>query len=743
MGRYALLVGVSGYTDQRFRQLRSPARDVARLAELLRDPDIGQYDEVRTLTRPTETTGRALQVAIAELTADRAWDDTVLLYLSCHGVKDETGQLYFAARDTSDGLLAATGVASAYVRERLERCIAGTRVQLLDCCFSAAFAAGFASKSGDRPLSNEDPGRGYVVITATNHYEYAWEGTSVVPEDPTTSVFTNAVLDALTDTTADRDGDGWISDRDLYEYVHREVRARTRGTQTPTHFAYDLQGTVVVAKAAGATPTASPPPPMPTASTAVRPADPDNEMDAARPGRFVFSAHDYIDVAGLRGRVDQGELSVDGAIAEAWQQFRSYISACATLAGRDADSSDTSKVIRFLLGDVADPTVVTLSLAGRAAVNAVRRKDAEPDPTRLGLRRLDGFLADLTSATREIDAVFDLAPPVFRDLLHGIGDETRDSACQERAADGYREFGAYVDRVARAWGIPPPKDIEENQRKELSYPDSAVAWLSEKSADPDVASLVRESKLLRQRITGIGNAVALARYLDDLATLAGELEEHARTVQRRRLTAPDDKAPVPQVTAAPARTFTFLTTPAPKTQWWDGMGDWVGGAVAIGALCLVATLIYSVVYTVGPTRVGFERPDGDTYRVERYVHYIPGKTRFLWELGEDAEVTTKLRPTEPTLTIVSLSGHIRLGTGAGLCRDASVEWKISGKGFEVTRTSHVKNGEAASVELDDIDIGVEKPGNEVTLTAQRTDSEPCKTTLEWTRPGFDELTNDN
>jgi hypothetical protein len=47
--RFALLVGTTSYQDSRLNQLASPAVDVQALADVLKDPNIGGYDEVNLL----------------------------------------------------------------------------------------------------------------------------------------------------------------------------------------------------------------------------------------------------------------------------------------------------------------------------------------------------------------------------------------------------------------------------------------------------------------------------------------------------------------------------------------------------------------------------------------------------------------------------------------------------------------------------------------------------------------------
>ncbi|WP_158647245.1 caspase family protein [Actinoplanes sp. ATCC 53533] len=245
MGRYALLVAASDYEDPYFAQLRSPAQDVRGLAALLRDPMIGGFDVTVLENAPDHQIRRALE----DLVAERQSDDLVLVYFSCHGLQDIHGRLHFATTRTRFARPASTAVPAAFVSDQLEHTVAGGRLLLLDCCYSGAFARGFA-KSSPRPLDGEIGGsRGYVCLTACNEYELAYEGDHVVLDRPTPSHFTEAVIEGLRTGAADLDGDGWVETGELYRYAYDKVRCA--GRQTPSYFATGLQKEIRVARVPG------------------------------------------------------------------------------------------------------------------------------------------------------------------------------------------------------------------------------------------------------------------------------------------------------------------------------------------------------------------------------------------------------------------------------------------------------------------------------------------------------------
>ena len=239
--RLALIVASSDYRDPTLRQLRAPGHDASDLAEVLRDPAIGAFD-VRTLIN---TPSDQLLRVIAQFCRQPGPGDLVLVYLSCHGVLDDRGRLYYAATDTERDLLSATAVAAQWLSDQLDDCRARRQILMLDCCHSGAFAKG---SKGDDVLALRDrfSGRGKVVLTASGATEYSFEGAAVIGEG-VRSVFTRTVVDGLRTGQADLDKDGLVTVNDLYHYVYDTVRAVER-RQTPELWAFGAEGDLLVAQ---------------------------------------------------------------------------------------------------------------------------------------------------------------------------------------------------------------------------------------------------------------------------------------------------------------------------------------------------------------------------------------------------------------------------------------------------------------------------------------------------------------
>ncbi|WP_326585430.1 MFS transporter [Streptomyces sp. NBC_00481] len=238
-GRFALLIATGEYDEPGLRRLRSPVRDADGLGEVLRDREIGDFVVQTVVDARHHEVNRAIEAFFR----GRGRHDVLLLHISCHGVKSDNGELYFAARDTHRDLLASTAVSADFLRSQMTRCRAKSIVLLLDCCYSGAFIPG---AKGDPAVYVQDElaGHGRAVLTATNRTEYAWEGDHLSELNPEPSRFTGAIIEGLRTGEADSNADGRVSVQDLYEYVCERLHA-ARVRQRPQMWAEWQYGVVV------------------------------------------------------------------------------------------------------------------------------------------------------------------------------------------------------------------------------------------------------------------------------------------------------------------------------------------------------------------------------------------------------------------------------------------------------------------------------------------------------------------
>ncbi|MFD5815871.1 Hsp70 family protein [Streptomyces sp. NPDC127038] len=255
MRKAALLVVNQHYADGCFDELPGAAADAERLAAVLGDPAIGEFE----VTVVENGTAVEIRKAVQSFFAGARGQDLLLLHLSCHGLKDARGRLHFIASDTEKAYLDATAVSSRFVADQLEQSLCRRAVVLLDCCFSGAFTKGMRTRGPAPSVDVAEPfsGRGRVVITSSTALQYSHESGLTSRERAEPSVFTAAVVEGLRDGSADLDGDGYVSVEELYSFVHDRVRSRLPG-QTPTRSVDSAVGILHLTRSPGGPRAAAP-----------------------------------------------------------------------------------------------------------------------------------------------------------------------------------------------------------------------------------------------------------------------------------------------------------------------------------------------------------------------------------------------------------------------------------------------------------------------------------------------------
>ncbi|MGW4523302.1 caspase, EACC1-associated type [Amycolatopsis sp. NPDC004378] len=347
--RRALIVANGEYDNAGLQQLGSPAADADALAGVLADRTISDF-EVRVVRNEAS---HVVQGEIEDLCAEGRPDDVLLLHFSCHGLKDDAGGLYFAARNTRPDRLRSTAVPADFVQQCIRQSRSRSIVLLLDCCYGGAFGQGVAVRaSGDaNVLDSFRGGRGRAVITASNSIEYAFEGAALASDGPARpSVFTSALVEGLRTGEADRDEDGWIALGELYEYLFDRVRERNP-KQTPSRD-IEMQGELYLAKSRRRRIKPSPIPP--DLAAAIGAENPFTRLGA---------------VAELRRRLSSGNLPVAMGAFEALR----------SMAATDIEhvAAAASEAMGFAVVRV-EPSVVRLSAAAGSVASAALRAVGPP-----------------------------------------------------------------------------------------------------------------------------------------------------------------------------------------------------------------------------------------------------------------------------------------------------------------------------------------------------------------------------
>jgi len=156
--RTALIVANDRYEHEGLMHLLAPGADAEALAAVLADPRIGDFDVRVVRNEPAHV----IQGQIEDLFSEGRAEDVLLLHFSCHGLKSESGELFFAARNTRPNRLGSTATSADFV----QRCMRASRsrsvVLLLDCCYGGGRGRAVITTTRS-PASGRAPFRNWTV----------------------------------------------------------------------------------------------------------------------------------------------------------------------------------------------------------------------------------------------------------------------------------------------------------------------------------------------------------------------------------------------------------------------------------------------------------------------------------------------------------------------------------------------------------------------------------------------------
>jgi WD40 repeat protein len=228
----AILIGIAEYQDPALR-LDSPARDVARLGEVLRE--LHHFDVHSIVDSQATKTG--LRSLLHEQLATTTGDRRLIIYFAGHGVaRDSFGGLRgylvpFDGGDDLDSLLSMDELAQA-----IDGLPCRQLLLILDCCFAGVFRW-----SASRDFGTASPTmyqerfermcthRAWQALTAAAHDELASDVDIVGMRlgARSTSPFLSVLVEALegsADEIVDAEGgDGVITATDLYQFIRKKL----------------------------------------------------------------------------------------------------------------------------------------------------------------------------------------------------------------------------------------------------------------------------------------------------------------------------------------------------------------------------------------------------------------------------------------------------------------------------------------------------------------------------------------
>ncbi|MEL7358870.1 MAG: caspase family protein [Cyanobacteria bacterium J06560_6] len=225
--KIALLIGVGDYGTG-LKSLQCPANGVTAMETVLKNPEIGGFDEVVPILNPDVGEMRSrISTTLAQLKKD----DLVLFYFTGHGIKSASGDFYLTTAQSqlfeNGQLITGTAVEADFIKGELRSCYAERKVIVLDCCFGGAFADGFLTMdSGAVDVEAELGDKGWCVMTAATSQKYALE-----PLGEDLSVYTRYLVEGLKTGGAALDGQAFVSVRHWHDYVKQQVKVAAPTTE--------------------------------------------------------------------------------------------------------------------------------------------------------------------------------------------------------------------------------------------------------------------------------------------------------------------------------------------------------------------------------------------------------------------------------------------------------------------------------------------------------------------------------
>ena len=236
--RYALVIGVGRYIDERIPRLPACSNDAKKLYDVLTDPSVGMFSSKNVTLLLDEKVTRDRVVDVLDMLSRKAGkDDLVLVFFSGHGACDERNRSYWVMHDSRIDRLRTKALLEEEITGLLGEIKTNRLVTFIDTCYSASTAELGRSKSlvDLKKIYPKFAGEGRVAITASKGDQL-----SVVISDKNHpgrgySAFTWHLIKALKGE-GDTDKDGVVTVDEVWDFVKDSTEATARqqgGDQQP------------------------------------------------------------------------------------------------------------------------------------------------------------------------------------------------------------------------------------------------------------------------------------------------------------------------------------------------------------------------------------------------------------------------------------------------------------------------------------------------------------------------------
>ncbi len=239
--RIAVIVGVDGYRHPAFPDLKFASADAGAIADLLKTPDGGSFDEIVLLDSREVTSRSAILARLKATRAGLGRGDTFLFYFSGHGTLglDAEGEprLFLLPGDADPGDLEHTALDLEGLREFLASLPAQRKALIIDACFNGrgksaidpsveAQMEEMVSRVAQSSVRGLASGEAHLFASTLGRPAF---------EDPDLGhgVYTHYLLQAMTWArgTADLDKNGLLTAWEAHDFARTRTREHTSGVQ--------------------------------------------------------------------------------------------------------------------------------------------------------------------------------------------------------------------------------------------------------------------------------------------------------------------------------------------------------------------------------------------------------------------------------------------------------------------------------------------------------------------------------
>ena len=181
-----------------------------------------------------EATRSNIKEGISSFLSNARIDDMAVLFFAGHGITDDRGRYYFLGHDGDMNNPSANGIKQIDFEDDLIASVQARKVLvMLDSCQSGSVTGRRGANDITEVVDRLSDATGFTVISAARGNEYAYED-----PDWNGGAFTLAVENALENSKADANKDGFVDINELDSYVYARVIELTDSKQHPTSKSY-------------------------------------------------------------------------------------------------------------------------------------------------------------------------------------------------------------------------------------------------------------------------------------------------------------------------------------------------------------------------------------------------------------------------------------------------------------------------------------------------------------------------